>query len=299
MDRNHRSGPGWREAFTLIELLVVIAILATLVSLLLPAVQKVREAAHRIQCANHLKEIGLAFHSHHGQMGSFPGGGWEWWRTPTYVNGQPLMGEYQKAGWGFQILPFVEADNTWKGGEANNDLDRIRVAVGTPNKLFFCPSRRSPQTVVFTDPGYLNGTPVTMALCDYAASNWEETGAVLYRHPTRLADITDGTSNTLLVADKRLNLAHLGQRQGDDDTGYTTGFDADVIRRTDIPPARDYSAPSGDGALRFGSSHPGTFNTAFADGSVRPLSYSINPDVFRYLGNKSDGQVISSNDFAN
>src|SRR5579864_7136790 len=113
---------------------------------------------------------------------------------------------------------------------------RIRVAVGTPNKLFFCPSRRPPQTVAFSDTGYLDGTSVTTALCDYAASNWEETGVVLYRYPTRLADITDGTSNTLLVGDKRLNLAHLGQRQADDDTGYTTGFDADVIRRTDLPP---------------------------------------------------------------
>ena len=67
------------------------------------------------------------------------------------------VGEPQHAGWGYQILPFLEGDAAWRGGQAANDLDRARTAVGTPNKVFFCPSRRSPQTVVFTNPGYLDG----------------------------------------------------------------------------------------------------------------------------------------------
>src|SRR5262249_1074682 len=153
-----------------------------------------------------------------------------------------------------------------------------------PNPLFFCPSRRGPQTTVFSDPGYLDGTPTVTALCDYAASNWEETGVVRYRYPTRMADITDGTSSTLLVGDKPLNLRPLGQPQPDDATGYATGFDFDVIRRTDQPPAPDYSAATGDGGGRFGSSHTGRFNAVFADGSVRSISYSISPTVFRWLG---------------
>jgi prepilin-type N-terminal cleavage/methylation domain-containing protein len=288
-----RTGSARSQGFTLIELLVVIAILAILIGLIMPAVQKVRESAARVQCQNNLKQIGLAFHAHHGAHGYFPSGGWEWWSTPTYINGTPAVGAQQQAGWAFQLLPYLEATATWRGGNATNDDGRIRIAMGTPNPVFFCPSRRSPQTVNFSFPGFYNGSTITCALGDYGASNWELTGVVRQYLPTRMADITDGASATLLAGEKRLNIRFLGQVQSDDDTGYASGWDPDTIRQTELPPLADHNSPSGDGGRRFGASHPVNFNALLADGSVRPISYGISQPIFKALGDRSDGQSFS------
>jgi prepilin-type N-terminal cleavage/methylation domain-containing protein len=287
--------------FTLVELLVVITIIALLAGLLLPAVQGSREAARRTQCDNNLKQIALAFLNHHDQYGALPTGGWDWSTPPTYVNGSPAIGSPQKAGWGFQILPFVEGANIWTGGlQAQSDQDRILVAIGTPSLVFFCPTRRPPQVLSFSDSEYLNGITTKQALCDYAASNLEGTGVVKRYDPNRLADVTDGTSNTLLVSEKRLNLTRLGQIQDDDDIGYTSGWDQDTIRTTNSPPApyfRGGPNHQDTGQMLFGSSHPGIINAALADGSVRVIRFTVNPTVFKNLGNKSDGQILDADSY--
>jgi prepilin-type N-terminal cleavage/methylation domain-containing protein/prepilin-type processing-associated H-X9-DG protein len=286
---HRRSGPVGRRraAFTLVELLIVLAIGGVLNGLLLPAIQKVRQAAALASCLNNLKQIGLALQNHQGTLGHFPTGGWEWWYPPTYVNGVPAVGSEQRASWAFQLLPYLEANNVW-----NSDP---LTAIGSPQKVYFCPARRSPQLVTYPDQYLppLTGGNITHALCDYAGSNWEETGVIQQHTPARITDILDGTSNTVVVGDKRMNRAALGTPQPDDNEGYTSGWDEDTIRRTDQPPAPDYYG-EGTGKWLFGSSHPGVFNMVFADGGVRSLSYTIDPTVFSYLGNKSDEQVLGS-----
>jgi prepilin-type N-terminal cleavage/methylation domain-containing protein/prepilin-type processing-associated H-X9-DG protein len=277
-----------RAGFTLIELLAVISIIGVLMALLLPAVQQAREAARRTQCRNNLRQIALAFHEHHDAGQGFPTGGWEWWTPPTFVNGSPAIGKDQQAGWGFQILPYIEADAVWRTNAV--------TAVATPNRIFFCPSRRDPQVVKYVDQYTppLTGDTLTHALCDYAASNLDGNGAVQRMLPVKIAEITDGTSNTLLVGEKRLNVSQLGQEQADDNEGYTAGWDEDTMRLTSEPPAPDFHG-DGPGPMVFGASHPDAFHMAFADGSVRTLSYSIDLQVLTLLGNKNDGQAVSWN----
>ncbi len=271
--------------FTLVELLVVITIIGILVGLFLPAVQAAREAARRTQCLNNLKQISLGFHTHHDQFKHFPSGGWDWDTPPTYIAGSPAVGADQRAGWAFQILPFIEAANTWHAG--------ARVAIGQANSTYFCPSRRGAQVVVIPDhyAPQVSGTELNHALCDYAASNRDGNGVVRRFTPHRIRDIIDGTSNTLLIGDKRLNRAHLGSPQEDDNEGYTAGWNSDTVRNSDKVPLPDFSG-QGDGDDRFGSSHPSVFQVALSDGSTRAFGYSIDDTILPLLGNISDGEVV-------
>jgi prepilin-type N-terminal cleavage/methylation domain-containing protein/prepilin-type processing-associated H-X9-DG protein len=204
-----------RRAFSLIELLVVIAIIALLIGLLLPAVQRVREAAARLSCQNRLKQLGLALHNYHGAHGGFPAG---LISTSTNVNDAEASGFTH-------LLPFLEQDNTQKLYHFDKPwFDAANyAAVGIEVKLFYCPSNRTGGSLDLSGPAAQWGTslPPRAAGLDYAFNkgangslNGDERrwpahlrGPFGLRDPdagraaVRIADITDGTSSTFALGE--------------------------------------------------------------------------------------------------
>src|SRR5438046_1669421 len=204
-----RLTPSRRQGFTLIELLVVIAIIGVLIGLLLPAVQKVREAAARTQCKNNLKQIGLAFHNYHAAQGSFPPG---FASQAATVDGPSLGPGW---GWAAHLLPYFEQDNLYRQIDFTKDIAHPANAQArmTSLRIFLCPSDNSPR------PTFTVRDDAGTAICDVAFANYvgmagvyEVTGypdtsngspGVLLRNSrVRVTDITDGSSNTLFVGER-------------------------------------------------------------------------------------------------
>jgi prepilin-type N-terminal cleavage/methylation domain-containing protein len=280
-----------RAGFTLIELLVVIAIIAILIALLVPAVQKVREAAARTQCLNNLKQIGVALHGHHDAYKVFPTGGTNPWAAVAYVSGgSPAGAEAQSVNWGFQILPFVEQAAVYIGP---NPWTKIIP-------IYNCPSRRG---AIALGDRYLGDYCAVSPGNDgdfWGGDIWGSgyTG-VTYRGvivrtfsqgaPTRMASIQDGTSNTLAITEKRLDPGRYVSGDWHDDSGWCDGWDPDVIRATAWGAQPDkVGAVNG---FEVGSAHPAGVMGLFADGSVRMVAYSVTPTILTQLADRADGQT--------
>ena len=307
-----------RRGLTLIELLVVIAIIAILIGLLLPAVQKVREAAARIQCANNLKQLGLALHNYHDEHGTFP---------PAYLNEGPYLNTaYSFAhGWAPFILPYVEQKPLYERYHWDLPLYVLenQPVVATQLKGFQCPSTPEPNRYMMFGPYALWGTkgacgdytftlgvdPVLARVKladpagDYRGALTNTPTTALTRSSnaagTRILDITDGTSNTILLAEDagRPRLWQAGKAGPDQtvDGGPWDHMKGQILLRGS---SSDGTTTPGPCALNCTNDaevyafHTGGANAVFADGSVHFLHASMDIRIMARLITRAGGEVV-------
>ncbi len=320
-----------RTGFTLIELLVVIAIIAILIALLVPAVQKVREAAARIQCANNLKQIGLAVHGFHDAVKGFPPSRMDNWGGVT---------------WAVMILPYIEQDPFYKQWNINRWYydQGTTPAIGdtirqTQLAIYYCPARRNPggrslnndnPEIPFSPRGNVH---FPGALGDYAASNGDcdiprddfivnpngaliqanvvyttgqtnpsPGGQVLCSAPfpcvvqrwsarTRFAAVTDGSSNTFVIGEKHVQVGFFGQGNRGD-TAIYNGDRPDPTLRCAGPRFPLARFPQEGYNRQFGAYHPGIVQFVFLDGTVRPVGTATSGAILGLLANRADGKPI-------
>lgn len=304
-----------RRAFTLIELLVVIAIIAILIGLLVPAVQKVREAAARMSCTNNLKQIGLACHNYHDTQGSLPPGG---------VTDGPCCSTPSGTPWAVHILPYVEQNNlnnqylyTAFNEDPTNAFVRTQLV-----KIYNCPSDTNAGKMF--NPASGPGSGLQFMASSYRAmsgrgygpngESWwfddpesgrrlpnNQRGAIhgtskLYGLQTeRLTDIIDGTSNTLMVGE-------YATRTSPRRATFWAYTYTSYSQSSAVPQSRtlmnDYDAcvalgDSNPCKRGWGSFHTGVINFVWCDGSVRPVRTSIDMNLFVALATIAGGEVVT------
>jgi prepilin-type N-terminal cleavage/methylation domain-containing protein/prepilin-type processing-associated H-X9-DG protein len=361
--RSHPRSASIRSAFTLIELLVVIAIIAVLISLLLPAVQSAREAARRAQCINNLKQIGLALHNYESANGSFPPSG-----ESTNYGPSPAKTQFVDGGWSAmaRLLPFIEGGSSFNALNFNVDYNEATgmnfTGAATVVASFLCPSAtrqpdggrdgidpNDPITAAFgygygvddyaptcytdIDP---TGTPTGFSLMTPYRNKASRADGLLHQGKTRISEITDGTSNTIMIGedagrDARFlspytegyydgvnprpviglgaaggdNVARRYWRWAEPDTAYGVSGQPNNKYRPMYeqtawtnPPSNGITFGNNAGANdELFSYHPGGVNAAFGDGSVRFIKDSINVVTLRSLVTLKGGEVISADNY--
>jgi prepilin-type N-terminal cleavage/methylation domain-containing protein/prepilin-type processing-associated H-X9-DG protein len=325
-----------RRGFTLIELLVVIAIIGVLIALLLPAVQAAREAARRVQCTNNLKQMGIAFHNYEGAHGSFPSGEISNLVNPNWTMpagncnaAPPELGP----GWSLFALAFPYLEQqvlsnalNFKLGipqSANITVRTTRVAVYT------CPSDTGPTTTAMYDcgnPPATNSTPVELLSgltpCSYVGVlgggnknnpdplcgcyEWQPFNGTFHRNSrVKIADIRDGTSNTVGVGERNTNFVPsswvgvlpdaeviYNPLAGRGCQNWRPAITAVVVHSRQYTVNRPDASPAA-----FHSQHPGGGNFLFLDGAVRFIKNTVDLDVMRALCTRNYGEVFSSDSY--
>ncbi|MFQ5732019.1 MAG: DUF1559 domain-containing protein [Planctomycetaceae bacterium] len=323
--KHKRSRPG-STGFTLIELLVVIAIIAILIALLLPAVQQAREAARRSSCKNNMKQVGLGLHNYHDANGQFP---------PfavvlnARINRRHRLTDDNnlrdaRSNWVILLLPYIEQTNLWNMWDSNTPLGyqapNNQLVVRTPVPVLKCPSDTNVDKAA-------NIFGIEFARGNYAMNTWGArefqrggtrwAGIGWRNHGARFRDVTDGTSNTVFVAEVRAGIHPLDPRGiwALPSLGSGVGSHAwgDASRPNDQRPnaddsyqcrryrgtARQQRMPcwgnSGNNNMQHASrsQHPGGVHVLMGDGSVRFVTDSINGRVWRFIQTAQGNEVVT------
>ncbi len=259
-----------RRAFTLIELLVVIAIIAVLIGLLLPAVQKVREASNRVKCSNNLKQLALGLHNYHDVQGRFPS---------AYVTPQtPPVPTYDTRpgwGWGTAILPYIEQDPLFRFGRTDQrNFGDGRTTADNPDAF------STTKLVIFRCPSDL-GPDLNPSRHNHAMSNYRATaGPITY------------STNTLIIGECRWDATE--DKWAALWTGMTGIYNFTSIRISDVMWWVDETSAkiNGPAPQAFSSRHPGGAFFAFCDGGVRFFREGIDVNNVRFLAGRNDGRIV-------
>jgi prepilin-type N-terminal cleavage/methylation domain-containing protein len=313
--------------FTIIEVLVVISVIGVLMGLLLPAVQASREAGRRTQCASHVKQLGLAVQQHASACGRYPTNGWgyRWVGVPERGTGIE-----QPGGWIYNILGYLEQGELRELGRGlapNQQRAALMKLTQMPLPLLACPTRSSVRLLpaaqasapfnadwadavaktdyAINEGDYITDTregPATLKEGDSGKYPWKDTGnatgIAFQRSEVKPATVRDGLSMTYMLGEKYVTRANYGTAS---DPGYDqsacSGVDVDINRWVLSPPMAD-GDEAGDAATRcFGSAHPQGCHFVFCDGSIKLISYQIDGEVHRRLGNRQDGKPVDRGQF--
>ncbi len=319
---------GKRHGFTLVELLVVIAIIGILIALLLPAVQAAREAARRIQCTNHLKQIALALHSYASAIGTFPPAAIldasDYPNTTYDVVANARSGRHGTS-WMLQILPYLEQASLYDRWDFTENVVGNRGVAELDLAGFYCPTRRSAprrDDLPMNPLGFSAGgndyggcigranawhnalphsfSPRTKVLGGQTGSSGSNyAGIFIPNQATAFRDLSDGSSSTLLVGElQRLwgDTDEMGREAFKSFDGWALGGVGTLFTTAFMPPDEVYLNTGGLNNGFFespGSDHPGGANMAFADGAVRFFSENIDPRILDALGSRAGGEVVS------